>query len=111
MRALIADDDRMTTVMLARAMERLGFVTTVAHDGASAWEQMTGAQPPAIAIVDWMMPGVDGLELCRRVRREPSLAHMYIVLLTSRTSRGDLVAGLEAGADDYLTKPFDPDEL
>ena len=111
MHALIADDDRMTTMMLAAAVERLGFTTTVVHDGASAWEQMTGTEPPSIAIIDWMMPGVDGLELCRRVRHEPSRAHMYIVLLTSRTSQGDVVAGLEAGADDYLTKPFDPDEL
>src|SRR4029077_4223177 len=65
----------------------------------------------ALAIVDWMMPGLDGIELCRAVRATALPSPVYVILLTARTSRQDLVAGLEAGADDYLTKPFDPDEL
>ena len=64
-----------------------------------------------ILIADWMMPGLDGIELCRRIRATPLPSPVYVILLTARTSRQDLVAGLEAGADDYLTKPFDPDEL
>ena len=111
MRILIADDDRTTTMMLSRALERWGFDVIVTHDGASAWERIVGDEPPALAIVDWMMPELDGIELCRRIRGTPLQAPVYVILLTSRTSRQDLVAGLEAGADDYLTKPFDPDEL
>ena len=111
MRILIADDDRLSTMMLSRILERQGFETVVAHDGAAAWDQIAGTAPPALAIVDWMMPGMDGLELCRRLREAPLPTPVYVILLTSRTSRQDLVAGLDAGADDYLTKPFDPDEL
>jgi sigma-B regulation protein RsbU (phosphoserine phosphatase) len=111
MRILIADDDRMSTMMLSRSLERWGFEVVVAHDGAAAWAQIVGDQPPALAIVDWMMPVVDGIELCGRIRKASLSTPVYVILLTSRTSRQDLVAGLEAGADDYLTKPFDPDEL
>jgi DNA-binding response OmpR family regulator len=111
MRILIADDDRMSTTMLSRSLERWGFEVVVAHDGASAWTQITGDSPPELAIVDWEMPIVDGIELCRRVREASLPMPVYVILLTSRNSRQDLVVGLEAGADDYLTKPFDPDEL
>jgi DNA-binding response OmpR family regulator len=110
-RILIADDDRMSAMMLSRSLERWGFEVVVARDGASAWEHIIGGSPPALAIVDWMMPGIDGIELCRRTREAALQTPVYVILLTSRSSRQDLVAGLEAGADDYLTKPFDPDEL
>jgi sigma-B regulation protein RsbU (phosphoserine phosphatase) len=111
MRILIADDDRMSTVMLGSTLEKWGFETVVVQDGDAAWERIVGAEPPALVIADWMMPKLDGIELCRRIRATPPASPMYVILLTSRTSRQDLVAGLEAGADDYLTKPFDPDEL
>jgi phosphoserine phosphatase RsbU/P len=111
MRILIADDDRMSTMMLSRSLERWGFEVVVAHDGVSAWGHIQSSTPPALAIVDWMMPGIDGLELCRRIRQANLASPVYVILLTSRNSRQDLVAGLKAGADDYLTKPFDPDEL
>ena len=111
MRALIADDDRTTTTLLSRTLERWGFETSVANDGESAWSAITSSAPPSIAIVDWMMPGIDGPELCRRLQGDPKRARIYVILLTSRTGRHDVVAGLEAGADDYLTKPFDRDEL
>jgi phosphoserine phosphatase RsbU/P len=111
MRALIADDDRMTALMLSRSLERLGYAVTVVHDGNAAWDAVAGDTPPSIAIVDWMMPGLDGVELCRRIRAASLRTYVYVILVTSRTSRADLVAGLDAGADDYLTKPFDPDEL
>jgi sigma-B regulation protein RsbU (phosphoserine phosphatase) len=110
-RILIADDDHMSTVMLGRTLEKWGFEVVVVHDGAAAWERIAGNEPPALAIVDWMMPGLDGIELCKRIRATPRQSPVYVILLTARTSRQDLVAGLEAGADDYLTKPFDPDEL
>ena len=111
MRILIADDDRMTTMMLGRTLENWGFEVTVVHDGVAAWECIVGKDAPSLFIVDWMMPGLDGIELCRRIRAASLPSHLYVILLTARTSREDLVAGLEAGADDYLTKPFDPDEL
>jgi sigma-B regulation protein RsbU (phosphoserine phosphatase) len=110
-RILIADDDRVSTIMLGRTLEGWGFDVVIVHDGAAAWECIAGAAPPELAIVDWMMPGVDGIELCTRIRATPRQSPVYVILLTARTSRQDLVAGLEAGADDYLTKPFDPDEL
>jgi CheY-like chemotaxis protein len=110
-RILIADDDRMSTMMLGRTLEGWGFEVIVADDGVAAWERITGENPPALVIVDWMMPGLDGIELCRRIRATELRAPVYAILLTARTSRQDLVAGLEAGADDYLTKPFDPEEL
>jgi sigma-B regulation protein RsbU (phosphoserine phosphatase) len=110
MRALIADDDRIATAILSRALANWSFDVTVAHDGESAWDLIRG-QAPQLAIIDWMMPTLDGLDLCRRIRLDPARAHMYLILLTSRDSRADVIAGLNAGADDYLVKPFDPGEL
>jgi CheY-like chemotaxis protein len=110
-RILIADDDRTSTMLLGRTLEQWGFDVVLANDGATAWELIVGDKPPALAIVDWMMPGLDGLEICRRIRATPLRSPVYVILLTARTSRQDLVAGLDAGADDYLTKPFHPDEL
>lgn len=111
MRILIADDERVSTMMLGRTLEQWGFEVIVVHDGAAAWERIVGTDPPALAILDWEMPGLDGIELCQRIRSAPLRSPVYVILLTARNSRTDLVAGLEAGADDYLTKPFDPDEL
>jgi phosphoserine phosphatase RsbU/P len=111
LRILIADDERTSTMMLRLLLEQWGFEVVVAHDGTAAWERIVGVEPPALAIVDWEMPGLDGIELCRRIRATSLRSPVYVILLTARTSRQDLVAGLEAGADDYLTKPFDPDEL
>jgi diguanylate cyclase (GGDEF)-like protein len=84
---------------------------TIAHDGDVAWQALNALQPPSIAILDWMMPNLDGLELCRRIRSTPRLAGTYVILVTSRDSREDLVAGLEAGADDYMVKPINIAEL
>ncbi|MGH9308309.1 MAG: response regulator transcription factor [Vicinamibacterales bacterium] len=111
MYALIADDDPVTAAVLGAALRRLTLEVVTAHDGAEAWDQLGGARAPALAVVDWMMPNVDGIELCRRIRQTPAHAHMYVILLTARDSRADVVAGLEAGADDYLVKPFDAEEL
>jgi len=111
MRALIADDDRIATEILSNALQRMDIVVDVAHDGGAAWDRLTAGDGPSLAIIDWMMPTVDGPELCRRIRRNTALAHMYVVLLTGRDDRKDVVAGLDAGADDYIVKPFDPDEL
>jgi len=111
MRALIADDDRITTAILARALNSWNIETTVAHDGDEAWASLIAGPAPQIVIADWIMPGIDGLQLCERIRREPSLAAIYVMLLTAKSARVDLVAGLDAGADDYMTKPIDTEEL
>jgi DNA-binding response OmpR family regulator len=111
MRALIADDDPVAAMAVSRSMSNWGFETTVVHDGLAAWEHLTSSDPASLAIVDWEMPGLEGPELCRRVRSDPERAHLYLILLTARNSSTDLVAGLEAGADDYLIKPVDLNEL
>jgi phosphoserine phosphatase RsbU/P len=110
MRALIADDDRIATTLLSRALKQSQFDVSLAHDGESAWT-IIKTVAPQLAILDWMMPVLDGPGLCRRIRQDPATAHMYLILLTSRDSRADVVAGLDSGADDYLIKPFDADEL
>lgn len=110
MRAVVADDDRGTASILSTTLERWGLEVTVAHDGRTAWERMK-AGGIGLAVLDWEMPEANGLELCRRIRADESQSGMYVLLLTSRDSRADLVAGLDAGANDYLTKPFDPEEL
>jgi DNA-binding response OmpR family regulator len=111
MRILIADDDRVAATILQRAAERLGLDPVVAHDGERAWQILQEQPALTIAIFDWMMPGADGLELCRRIRQDAARSHMYLMLLTARDGRADLVTALDAGADDYLTKPFDNEEL
>lgn len=110
MRALVADDDRAAAAIVSRSLLSWGFQVEIAHEGDSAWHVLSEVTP-SLAIIDWEMPGVDGPELCRRIRNTPRLAHLYVVLLTARSSRSDLVSGLESGADDYLVKPVDPNEL
>jgi phosphoserine phosphatase RsbU/P len=110
-RALVADDDRGTALALAKALERWNLKVVVAHDGGAAWDLIRGDSAPSLAVLDWDMPALDGVELCRRVRQDPSHAHMYLILLTARDGRADRIAGLDAGADDYVSKPFDPEEL
>jgi two-component system NtrC family sensor kinase len=110
MRILIADDDGPSTLLLKRALDTRGLEVITANDGQAAFEMMTKLRP-SLAILDWVMPGMDGLELCRRIRATPALANMYILLLTGRAQQSDVVTGLKAGADDYLTKPVGLHEL
>jgi sigma-B regulation protein RsbU (phosphoserine phosphatase) len=112
MKVLVADDDRIAAAVLAQTLRRWDFDVTVAEDGAEALDRLQAAGAvPTLAILDWMMPRVEGADVCRRVRREMPLANMYLMLLTSLESKDRVIAGLEAGADDYLVKPFDPEEL
>jgi DNA-binding response OmpR family regulator len=111
MKALIADDDRGTVAVLSRSLARWGIETVVAHDGGMAWDLLHADPSVSLAIVDWMMPTLVGPDLCRRIREHPVHSRMYVLLLTARDSRADLVAGLDAGADDYLVKPVDAEEL
>jgi sigma-B regulation protein RsbU (phosphoserine phosphatase) len=114
MKILIADDDAVTARILEATLQRLGFEVITARDGAAAWatlETLSGDALPQLAVLDWMMPGMDGVEICRRLRSTPRFDLMYVVLLTSREGKEDLAVGLAAGANDYMTKPFDPIEL
>ncbi len=110
MKVLVADDDLVSRIMLHSSVEALGHECLVAEDGDEAWRlhQDTG---PDVVITDRMMPGVDGLELCRRIRARPAERYTYIILATSLTERYDVLMGMEAGADDYLAKPLDPFDL
>jgi phosphoserine phosphatase RsbU/P len=110
-KALVADDDRVTATMLKGTLERWGLEVCVAHDGDHAWDILQQDPTIGVTILDWMMPGIEGPELCRRVRQDPARAHLYVLLLTARESRADLVAGLDAGADDYLVKPLHAEEF
>jgi diguanylate cyclase (GGDEF)-like protein len=109
MKILIADDDSVSRRILESTLRRLGHEPVTAEDGLSALDRLQAPDAPQLAILDWMMPGQDGLTICREIRRQES--YTYLILLTSRDSRDDRVAGLDAGADDFLTKPFDAVEL
>jgi two-component system, cell cycle response regulator len=108
---LIADDDLTSRLVLTGVLKKCGHEVVATVDGTEAWEAMRRPDAPALAILDWMMPGLAGVEVCRRVRSLQSDQPPYIIILTSKGEKADIVAGLEAGADDYLAKPFDPGEL
>ena len=88
-----------------------GYEVTVASDGEAALEILKGDSPPSIAIIDWMMPGISGLELCEMIRKIPEREAMYLILLTAKDRQEDMILGLKSGADDYITKPFEFEEL
>src|SRR5215475_288682 len=106
MKAVVADDDRVAAEILSRTLHRWDFDVSVVFDGEDAWRRIQTAEGPTLVILDWMMPHLDGLEVCRRVRNQLPHASMYLMLLTALESRRDMVAGLTAGADDYIVKPF-----
>ena len=114
MKILVAEDDAVTRRMLVVTLERLGWEVITAEDGNAAWrvfETLKGKDAPEIAVLDWMMPGIEGIEICRRLHTTPGFELVYIILVTSRGGKEDLSYGLAAGANDYVTKPFDPVEL
>jgi two-component system cell cycle response regulator len=110
-RILIADDDVTSRLILAGVLRKHGHDVVETVDGTEAWEALRQPDAPALAILDWMMPGLSGVEVCRLVRSLASDQPPYLVILTSRGEKTDIVEGLAAGADDYLAKPFDPGEL
>jgi len=113
MRILIADDSIVSRHLLDATLRRWGYDVVMACDGNEAWEILQAPDAPRIAILDWVMPGLTGPEVCSRVRANSSEkdSYTYILLLTSKSQREDLIEGMESGADDYLTKPFDQHEL
>jgi two-component system, NtrC family, sensor kinase len=110
MNILIADDDSVSRHFLQYYLEKWGYAVTAAHDGAEAWRFFEGGSFPMV-ITDWMMPEMDGSALLRRIRASQRPGYVYAILLTARSQKQDLVEGMESGADDFLTKPFDRDEL
>lgn len=111
MKILVAEDDSVTRHLLKVSLERWHYEVVLAKDGTQAMEIVLGKDVPKLAILDWMMPGTDGVEVCRELRKRAEGSYVYTLLLTSKAEKDDLVSGLEAGADDYLVKPFDLLEL
>jgi DNA-binding response OmpR family regulator len=111
MKVLIAEDDPVSRRILEATIKKFGYEVVVAADGAEAWTALQRDDAPSLVILDWMMPELDGMEICKRVREIPTATPPYLILLTAKSEKGDVVAGLEAGANDYLIKPFDRAEL
>jgi two-component system, cell cycle response regulator len=111
MRVLAAEDNPVFQSMLKTMLTRWGYQAVIARDGNEAWDILERDDAPRLAVLDWMMPGIDGVEICRRIRSANREPYIYILLLTARTESQDLIEGMDAGADDYLTKPFNAHEL
>jgi diguanylate cyclase (GGDEF)-like protein len=111
MRILVAEDNPVFQSMLNNMLGKWGYEVVLADNGELAWQMLQGEKAPPLAILDWMMPGIDGVEICRRIRKAEHQRYVYVILLTAKTEQKDLVEGMEAGADDYLTKPFNTHEL
>ena len=111
MPVLVAEDNPVFQSMLRNMLTKWGYDARITPNGLEAWEAMQAADAPRLAVLDWMMPYMDGVEVCRRIRAAAREPYVYVLLLTARTESQDLVEGMEAGADDYLTKPFNAQEL
>ena len=110
-RVLLAEDHYVSRHLLERNLQNWGFEVTTVENGESAAAILLSDRAPDLAILDWMMPGMDGVEVCRHVREQNQRPYIYLILLTARSTKEEVAAGLDAGADDYVTKPFDPAEL
>jgi diguanylate cyclase (GGDEF)-like protein len=111
MRVLIAEDDLTSRTILTAILKKWGHDPIITEDGNAAWDALQQPDSPKLVLLDWNMPGMEGLELCRRLRENVSSNPPYIILLTGRVEKADIVQGLEAGANDYVTKPYDREEL
>lgn len=111
MKVILAEDESVTRRLLHASVARWGYDIEAFADGAAAWDCLEGATEPTLLIVDWMMPGLDGLDICRRVRAQGREPYVYILMITGRSDRGDILEGLDAGADDFMVKPVHQDEL
>lgn len=111
MRILIAEDDPVSRHLLEASLVKWGYQVVSVPDGTAAQRELQHDDTPRLAILDWMMPGTDGVDICREVRRCAAEPYIYILMVTAKGQKEDILQGLEAGADDYLTKPYDPHEL
>ena len=111
MKILIAEDDPTSRTLLESLLKRWGYTIVTAVDGTDAWEKLTAEEAPPLALLNWMLPGLNGPDLCRRLREDRDRsAPLYLILLTERGG-SPIAEGLKAGADDYISKPFDPEDL
>jgi len=104
---LVAEDDPVARRFLSVTLAKWGYDVAAFGQGEEAWRALETAEPPVLAILDWMMPGMDGLDICQKIRADSRAHSAYVILLTARDNREDLIKGLQAGADDYIVKPFD----
>jgi PAS domain S-box-containing protein len=111
MKVLVGDRDAMSRHIIVQTLANTSLEICCVADGAEAWERLSGDQPPRLAILDWMMPKLNGLEICRTIRERGAPDYTYLILLSERTNRADKLAALDAGADDYITKPVHQYEL
>jgi len=111
MKILIAEDDPLSRRLLEGTLQRAGYEVIAVEDGEGALREFRKDDPPRLALLDWIMPGKDGVTVCREVRQSTQQAYTYLILLSSKESKAEIVEGLQSGADDYLTKPFDVEEL
>ena len=111
MKILIVDDDPVWSAVLDGLLKKWDYETVICADGASAWRVLEGEQIPRLLILDWMLPDVEGVDICRRLRRDERWRSVYVIMVTSRREVADVVTGIHAGADDFLSKPIEPAEL
>lgn len=111
MKILISEDNPDTSILLKSNLAKWGYEVLATENGEEAWKIMEGEDPPPLVILDWMMPRMDGIQVCRNIRRHQAKRPVYVMLLTAKDSQEDIIEGLQAGADDFLTKPFNLDEL
>lgn len=111
MKILVAEDHSVSLRLLEVTLQKWGHEPILAQNGRDAWDALTQGPAPPVAILDWMMPHLSGVDLCRKIREVPRLRQMYVLLLTAKGTKDDVLMGLDAGADDYVIKPFDMDEL
>lgn len=111
MKVLVAEDEYTTRLMIQVCLEKWGYRVDSVADGKEAWDILKKENGPEVAILDWEMPEIDGVELCRRIKAMDRESPIHVIMLTARDSRSDMLQGFDAGADDYITKPFNDDEL
>ena len=111
MTILVAEDQSVSRHILVANLRKWGYDVLAVENGTRAWDALRASDAPHLAILDWLMPGMDGIEICRQIRKNPQTGPIYLILLTARRGQEDKIQGLQAGADDYITKPFDREEL
>ena len=111
MKILVAEDQTTSRQILTAHLCKWGYEVEAVEDGTRAWEALQANNAPPLAILDWLMPGMDGIEICRQIRQRPQARPNYLILLTARREPEDKIQGLQSGADDYITKPFNREEL
>jgi DNA-binding response OmpR family regulator len=111
LQVLVADDEPVSRTVVGAMLKKAGYPVVFAPDGDQAWQRLSGEDPPSIALLDWEMPGIQGPDVVERLRAVQTSTPTYVILLTSRDTSADIVRGLRAGADDYVTKPANEDEL